>query len=96
MSFTTRPTLQGTFGMVSSTHWPASQDRRDRRGRRDREVRIEVGREVWRTGFVAEALLRQAARHAGHQRRARDRWTGILSAAANGAGCRGTRWAADR
>lgn len=22
--FTTRPTLQGTFGMVSSTHWPAS------------------------------------------------------------------------
>ncbi|MEV7073839.1 gamma-glutamyltransferase [Streptomyces sp. NPDC093990] len=25
MSFTTRPTLQGTFGMVSSTHWLASQ-----------------------------------------------------------------------
>ncbi|MDQ6715264.1 MAG: gamma-glutamyltransferase, partial [Actinomycetota bacterium] len=25
MSFTTRPTLQGTFGMVSSTHWIASQ-----------------------------------------------------------------------
>ncbi|MBL1066996.1 gamma-glutamyltransferase family protein [Streptomyces sp. 7-21] len=24
-SFTTRPTLQGTFGMVSSTHWLASQ-----------------------------------------------------------------------
>lgn len=24
MSFTTRPTLQGTFGMVSSTHWIAS------------------------------------------------------------------------
>ncbi len=23
--FTTRPTLQGTFGMVSSTHWPASR-----------------------------------------------------------------------
>ena len=23
--FTTRPTLQGTFGMVSSTHWLASQ-----------------------------------------------------------------------
>jgi gamma-glutamyltranspeptidase/glutathione hydrolase len=25
MAFTTRPTLQGTFGMVSSTHWLASQ-----------------------------------------------------------------------
>ena len=25
MKFTTRPTLQGTFGMVSSTHWLASQ-----------------------------------------------------------------------
>ncbi len=25
MHFTTRPTLQGTFGMVSSTHWIASQ-----------------------------------------------------------------------
>lgn len=25
MLFTTRPTLQGTFGMVSSTHWLASQ-----------------------------------------------------------------------
>src|SRR6476661_5593174 len=25
MSFTTRPTLEGTFGMVSSTHWIASQ-----------------------------------------------------------------------
>ena len=24
-SFTTRPTLRGTFGMVSSTHWLASQ-----------------------------------------------------------------------
>ncbi|MGB3593435.1 MAG: gamma-glutamyltransferase, partial [Ornithinimicrobium sp.] len=24
MTFTTRPTLQGTFGMVSSTHWIAS------------------------------------------------------------------------
>ncbi|MDX3407367.1 gamma-glutamyltransferase, partial [Streptomyces sp. ME02-6977A] len=25
MQFTTRPTLSGTFGMVSSTHWLASQ-----------------------------------------------------------------------
>ena len=25
MTFTTRPTLQGTFGMASSTHWIASQ-----------------------------------------------------------------------
>src|SRR5690554_6947067 len=25
MAFTTRPTLRGTFGMVSSTHWLASQ-----------------------------------------------------------------------
>jgi gamma-glutamyltranspeptidase/glutathione hydrolase len=25
MTFTTRPTLTGTFGMVSSTHWIASQ-----------------------------------------------------------------------
>ncbi|MGW0941435.1 gamma-glutamyltransferase family protein [Streptomyces sp. NPDC002623] len=28
----------------------------------DREARIEAAREVWRTGFVAEALVRQAAR----------------------------------
>jgi len=25
MTFTTRPTLHGTFGMASSTHWIASQ-----------------------------------------------------------------------
>ncbi len=25
MTFTTRPTLRGTFGMASSTHWIASQ-----------------------------------------------------------------------
>jgi gamma-glutamyltranspeptidase / glutathione hydrolase len=25
MTFTTRPTLRGTFGMVASTHWLASQ-----------------------------------------------------------------------
>jgi gamma-glutamyltranspeptidase/glutathione hydrolase len=43
-------------------------------GAGDREARIEAAREVWRTGFVAEALVRQAqrptldtsgARHAG-------------------------------
>ncbi|WP_416977528.1 gamma-glutamyltransferase family protein [Streptomyces sp. T028] len=31
-------------------------------GARDREARIEAAREVWRTGFIAEALVRQAAR----------------------------------
>ncbi|MFJ5772959.1 gamma-glutamyltransferase family protein [Streptomyces sp. NPDC093094] len=31
-------------------------------GAGDREARIEAAREVWRTGFVAEALVRQAAR----------------------------------
>ncbi|MFJ8495168.1 gamma-glutamyltransferase family protein [Streptomyces sp. NPDC094038] len=31
-------------------------------GAGDREARIDAAREVWRTGFVAEALLRQAAR----------------------------------
>ena len=37
MTFTTRPTLQGTFGMVSSTHWLASQSAMaDARARRQR------------------------------------------------------------
>ncbi|CAM5386511.1 gamma-glutamyltransferase family protein [Streptomyces fumanus] len=31
-------------------------------GAGDRESRIEAAREVWRTGFIAEALVRQAAR----------------------------------
>ncbi|MFF8926045.1 gamma-glutamyltransferase family protein [Streptomyces longwoodensis] len=31
-------------------------------GAGDREARIEAAREVWRSGFVAEALVRQAAR----------------------------------
>ncbi|GAQ63832.1 gamma-glutamyltransferase family protein [Streptomyces scabiei] len=31
-------------------------------GAKDREARIEAAREVWRTGFVAEALVRQSAR----------------------------------
>ncbi|MEH0473798.1 gamma-glutamyltransferase [Streptomyces sp. B21-097] len=31
-------------------------------GARGREARIDAAREVWRTGFVAEALVRQAAR----------------------------------
>ncbi|MER5526282.1 gamma-glutamyltransferase [Streptomyces sp. NPDC002677] len=31
-------------------------------GAGDREARIDAAREVWRTGFVAEALVRQAAR----------------------------------
>ena len=52
MTFTTRPTLRGTFGMVSSTHWLASQSamrilelggQRVRRGRRGR-VRAARGR----------------------------------------------------
>ncbi len=38
--------------------------------RGDREAQIEAAREVWRTGFIAEALVRQAApAHPGHQRR---------------------------
>ncbi len=31
-------------------------------GAGDREARIEAARQVWRTGFIAEALVRQAAR----------------------------------
>ncbi|MGW2051013.1 gamma-glutamyltransferase family protein [Streptomyces sp. NPDC001858] len=45
----------------------------------DREARIEAAREVWRTGFVAEALVRQAARPTLDTSGARH--TGTLTAA---------------
>ncbi|MFI1031050.1 gamma-glutamyltransferase family protein [Streptomyces sp. NPDC020951] len=48
-------------------------------GAGDREARIEAAREVWRTGFVAEALVRQAARPTLDT--SGERHTGTLTAA---------------
>ncbi|MEG8278260.1 gamma-glutamyltransferase family protein [Streptomyces sp. AHA2] len=48
-------------------------------GAGDREARIEAAREVWRTGFVADALVRQAARPTRDTSGARH--TGTLTAA---------------
>ncbi|MFG2966108.1 MULTISPECIES: gamma-glutamyltransferase family protein [unclassified Streptomyces] len=48
-------------------------------GAGDREARIDAAREVWRTGFIAEALVRQAARPAMDT--SGERHTGTLTAA---------------
>ncbi|MFF4019076.1 gamma-glutamyltransferase family protein [Streptomyces sp. NPDC001843] len=48
-------------------------------GAGDREARIEAAREVWRTGFIAEALVRQAARPTLDS--SGERHTGTLTAA---------------
>ncbi|GGQ83777.1 gamma-glutamyltransferase family protein [Streptomyces asoensis] len=48
-------------------------------GAGDREARIEAAREVWRSGFVAEALVRQAARPTLDT--SGERHTGTLTAA---------------
>ncbi|MFD8811582.1 gamma-glutamyltransferase [Streptomyces sp. NPDC059627] len=48
-------------------------------GAGDREARIDAAREVWRTGFIAEALVRQAARPTMDTSGARH--TGTLTAA---------------
>ncbi|MFF9127746.1 gamma-glutamyltransferase family protein [Streptomyces sp. NPDC014889] len=48
-------------------------------GAGDREARIEAAREVWRTGFVAEALVRQAGRPTLDT--SGERHTGTLTAA---------------
>ncbi|KQX63486.1 MULTISPECIES: gamma-glutamyltransferase family protein [unclassified Streptomyces] len=48
-------------------------------GAGDREARIDAAREVWRTGFVAEALVRQAARPTLDT--SGERHTGTLTAA---------------
>ncbi|WP_199838449.1 gamma-glutamyltransferase family protein, partial [Streptomyces scabiei] len=48
-------------------------------GAKDREARIEAAREVWRTGFVAEALVRQSARPTLDT--SGERHTGTLTAA---------------
>ncbi|MGW7424933.1 gamma-glutamyltransferase family protein [Streptomyces sp. NPDC054813] len=48
-------------------------------GAGDREARIDAAREVWRTGFIAEALVRQAARPTMDT--SGERHTGPLSAA---------------
>ncbi|MEU9154289.1 gamma-glutamyltransferase [Streptomyces sp. NPDC048417] len=48
-------------------------------GAGDREARIDAAREVWRTGFVAEALVRQAARPTMDT--SGERHTGTLTAA---------------
>ncbi|MFF4978701.1 gamma-glutamyltransferase family protein [Streptomyces sp. NPDC001046] len=48
-------------------------------GAGDREARIEAAREVWRTGFVADALVRQAARPTADT--SGTRHTGTLTAA---------------
>ena len=67
MTFTTRPTLQGTFGMVSSTHWLASQSAMgDARARRQR-VRRGGGRRL-RPARRRAAPQRPGRRGAGHRR----------------------------
>ncbi|MFF7734011.1 gamma-glutamyltransferase [Streptomyces sp. NPDC007984] len=48
-------------------------------GAGDREARIEAAREVWRTGFIAEALVRQARRPTKDT--SGERHTGTLTAA---------------
>lgn len=48
-------------------------------GAGDREARIEAARDVWRTGFIAEALVRQAARPTLDT--SGERHTGTLTAA---------------
>ncbi|CAL9369510.1 Glutathione hydrolase-like YwrD proenzyme [Streptomyces sp. enrichment culture] len=48
-------------------------------GAGDREARIEAAREVWRTGFIADALVRQAARPTLDT--SGERHTGTLTAA---------------
>ncbi|CAL9574870.1 Glutathione hydrolase proenzyme [Streptomyces sp. enrichment culture] len=48
-------------------------------GTGDREARIEAAREVWRTGFIADALVRQAARPTLDT--SGERHTGTLTAA---------------
>ncbi|MGW2899693.1 gamma-glutamyltransferase family protein [Streptomyces sp. NPDC001212] len=48
-------------------------------GAGDREARIEAAREVWRTGFIAEALVRQAGRPTLDT--SGERHTGTLTAA---------------
>ncbi|MER7840089.1 gamma-glutamyltransferase [Streptomyces sp. NPDC096040] len=48
-------------------------------GTGDREARIDAAREVWRTGFIAEALVRQAARPTMDT--SGERHTGTLTAA---------------
>ncbi|MEW2614614.1 gamma-glutamyltransferase [Streptomyces sp. NPDC047880] len=48
-------------------------------GAGDREARIDAAREVWRTGFIAEALVRQAARPTKDT--SGERHTGTLTAA---------------
>ncbi|MCF1645662.1 gamma-glutamyltransferase family protein [Streptomyces indiaensis] len=48
-------------------------------GAGDREARIDAAREVWRTGFIAEALVRQAARPTKDT--TGERHTGTLTAA---------------
>ena len=71
MTFTTRPTLQGTFGMVASTHWLASQSghggaragrQRLRRGGR-RGLRAARGR------AAPQRTRRRRAGDRGHGRR---------------------------
>ena len=73
MTFTTRPTLQGTFGMVSSTHWLASQSAMaDARARRQRLRR--GGRRRVRPARRRAAPQRARWRGAGdHRDRARTR-----------------------
>ena len=81
MTFTTRPTLQGTFGMVSSTHWLASQaamgDPRTRRQRlrRGGHRRLRPARRR----AAPERPGRRGAGHRGHRDRPatpRPVWTG--------------------
>ncbi len=71
MTFTTRPTLRGTFGMVSSTHWLASAVRDGRARARRQRVRRRRRRRV-RAARRRAAPQRSRRRGAGdlrHRRR---------------------------
>ena len=69
MTFTTRPTLQGTFGMVSSTHWLASQSAHADARAGWQRLRRGGGRRL-------RAARRRAAPQRSRRRRAGDRRDG--------------------
>ena len=71
MTFTTRPTLQGTFGMVSSTHWLASQSAMAHAGARRQRLR-RGGRRRVRPARRRAAPQRARRRGAGHLATAQD------------------------
>ena len=77
--FTTRPTLQGTFGMVSSTHWLASPVGDGRPGARRQRVRRGRRRGL-RAARRRAAPERPRRRGADHPRRRRAAGAGAVRA----------------